>query len=291
MDDGDLPGSLGGGSALSPAEWGQVIAQTVQWLGPVPVTVLAHHAADRDDVIGLVRFAHRLECHTLLVSDGSGIDRDRAEALLDAGLASVRILVGGVSDEIHRAVVGNPGREATSAVQHLIAARNSRPARLDVEVAIPWQGPVTEEVRAIIGWARQVGADGLRILAPFRAESMPADPELLDAIVDETSAYGRTSLATVDDIHAMVAKQDGGPGTLRAHGPSRRRRWRCPVGGQRIVVTANRQVHSCPFKDPVGTWTGELRDTWATAGEHLTAIAGCDRACAHVELAPEPIWG
>jgi hypothetical protein len=291
LDDGDLKNSMGVGEPLSLAEWEQVIAQAIQWLGPVPVTLLAHHAADAPELTHLIRFAHRLECPTLLVCDGSGIDEPRAEALLDVGLSAVRVWVGGVSDVIHQAVVGNPGREATLAVQNLVAARDARNADLDIEVAIPWQGPANAEARAIVGWARQVGADGLRIVAPFHAEKLPADPELLDAIVDEIGSFGRTPSATIDEIHAMVARQDGHPGLARAHAPSRRRRFACPVGGQRIVVTANRQIHSCPFKAPVGVWTDELRQTWAGAQDHLRSIAACDRACAHVQLAPESMFG
>ncbi len=291
LDDTDLPGSLGSGKAMSSADWGRVIAQTVEWVGPVPVTVLAHHAADRFELPAVIRFAHRLECPTLLVADGSGIDRARAEALIDVGLSAARIVVGGVSEEIHREVVGNSAREATAAVQHLIAARSARGARLDVEVALPWRGPATEEARAVVGWARQVGVDGLRIIAPFHATGLPADPELLDALMDEMGAFGRAALASIDEIHAMVARQDGQPGLSRKQGKALRRRWRCPVGGQRLVVTGHRQVYSCPFKPAVGEWDGELRRTWMTSREHLSAIAGCDRACAHVELAPEPIWG
>ncbi len=291
LDEADLPGSLGEGETLLPRDYDQILAQAVQWLGALEVTVLAQHSGDHGSLVPLVRFAHRLECPTLVVTDGTGIDRARAEDLLDAGLSHIRVLVGGVSDPIHRAVVGNPGPEATSAVQELVAAKRERGASVDIEVGIPWQGPVTEEIRAVVGWARQIGADGIRILAPYRAHDMPADPELLDEVVDAAGAFGRTTGASVDEIHAMVASQDGEPGVAHRESPGRRRRWRCPVGGQRLVVTATGRVHACPFKHPIGRFDGELRETFAGAREHLDAIRSCGRACAHVELAPEPIWG
>ncbi len=291
LDEADLEGALGPGDPLQPRDFDQILAQTVQWLGPLDVTILAHHSGDHGALVQIVRFAHRLECPTLVVTDGTGIDRARAEALLDAGLSHIRVLVGGVSDQTHRAVVGNPGPEATSAVLNLVAAKRERSAPLDIEVAIPWRGPVTEEVRAVVGWARQIGADGMRIMAPYQAQDMPADPELLDAVVDAAGTFGRTPAAAVDEIHAMVASQDGEPGVEHRESPGRRRRWRCPVGGQRLVVTATGRVHSCPFKAPIGHYEGELRETYAGAGAHLDAIRSCGRACAHVELAPEPIWG
>jgi hypothetical protein len=291
LDEADLPGSLGTGEALQPKDYDQLLAQAIQWLGPVEFTVLATHSADHSSLIQIVRFAHRLECPTLVVTDGTGIDGTRAEALIDAGLSHIRVLVGGVSDQVHRAVVGNPGPEATTAVQHLIAAKRDRGSPLDIEVGIPWKGPVTEEIRAVVGWARQIGADGMRILAPYTAEDMPANPELLDEIIDSAGAFGRADDAAVEEIHAMVAAQDGEPGLAHRGSPSRRRRWKCPVGGQRLVITATGRVHSCPFKAPIGRWEGDLRHTFAGAGDHLAAIRSCGRACAHPELAPAPIWG
>ncbi len=291
LDDADLPGCMGDAEPLQPKDYDQILAQAVQWLGPIQLTVLATHSAGHGSLPNIVRFAHRLECPTLVVTDGTGIDRDRAELLLDSGLSHIRVLVGGVSDQVHRAVVGNPGPEATTAVQHLISAKRARSAPMDIEVAIPWKGPVTEEIRAVVGWAKQIGADGMRIVAPFTAEDMPANPELLDDVLDSAGTFGRTSQAAVDEIHAMVAAQDGQPGIAHRGSPGRRRRWKCPVGGQRLVLTATGRVHSCPFKAPIGQWAGDLRATFAGAGPHLDAIRSCGRACAHIELAPEPIWG
>jgi MoaA/NifB/PqqE/SkfB family radical SAM enzyme len=291
LDEADLPGSLGEGVELTVKDYDQVLAQAVQWLGPVQLTVLATHSVDHPCLPGLVRFAHRLECPTLVVTDGSGLDEKRAEALLDAGLSHIRVMVGGVSDQIHRAVVGNSSSDATGAVAQLVSSRRARGRNLDIEVGIPWQGPVTEDLRAIVGWARQIGADGVRILAPYRAERMPANPELLDAVVDEAGDFCRTREAAIREIHAMVASQDGQPGVARSEVEGRRRRWKCPVGGQRLVITAVGRIHSCPFKAPIGRWEGELRDTFSGAGEHLNAVRSCGRACAHVELVPEPIWG
>jgi len=86
----------------------------------------------------------------------------------------------------------------------------------------------------------------------------------------------------------MVAHQDGGPGVASTHA---RRRGKCPVGGQRLVIGARRSVYSCPFHAPIGVLGDELRDVWAHAGPHLDSIASCSRACVHTELAPQPILG
>jgi len=286
LDDADLPGVLGEGELLQLGDWRKLISGAVEWLGPVDVTVLATHSGDHGSLPEVIRFAHRLECHTLLVTDGTGIDLHRAEELIDRGLNRVRVLVGGVSDDIQRSVVGNSAVEATEAVRALVEARRDREADLDIEVVVPWRGRADEEVRAVLGWARQVGANGFRVMPPWKADQLPADPELLDALLAEERPFNRSERAAISELHAMVAHQDGLPGLARRSGPVRRRRFRCPVGGQRVEVTALGQVCSCPFQPAIGTLEGRLEQVWANAGRHLEAISACDRACAHPELAP-----
>lgn len=290
LDDADFPNLILDGDALGLPDWRRVLASAVTWLGPVPVTVQAGHRAQHPYLAEIVRFAHRLECRTLLVTDGGGLGSAGAEELVDCGLAAARIWVGGVSEHVHEAVVGSPLADATGALAALSAARKSRGARLDLEVGIPWQGPVASEVKAIIGWARQAGLDGFRLVAPWRATRVPTDPELLDDLSDEPLPFNRTPAPTFDELHAMAASQDGEPGFARS-GSSRRNA--CPVGGQRVEITATGGLFCCPFKEPIGDVDDDLRSAWAAAGPHLQAISACDRACAHVELAPArlgPPW-
>lgn len=288
VDDADLPGVMGSGKPLTLHQWQQAIAEVVAWIGPVPVTVIATHNADDAEVPDLIRFAHRLECSTRLVTDGTGLTEDRARYFLSCGLGAVRLLVGGVSEMVQRQTVGNAAVEATSALAALHTVRQEMGVELDIEVAIPWVVDVTLELSAVIGWARQAGADGFRIVAPYRADNLPADPELLDHVMDDYGLFCRNSTGNIEEIHAMVAHQDGAPGVAREHS---RRRSKCPVGGQRLVIGRRRSVYSCPFHAPIGELDGELSAVWEQAGAHLGAIAGCTRACVHTELAPQPILG
>ncbi len=291
LDDADLPGVLGTGDELTLAAWRRLLTSGVGWLGPVPVTLIATHNARHPYLAELVRFVHRLECDTELVTDGTGLDLDKAEELVDCGLAAARVLVGGMSEDVHRAVVGGSLADATGAVAALLAARKDRGASLDVEIGIPWQEPVQTELRAVIGWARQAGADGFRLVAPWRAERLPMDPELLDGVADEAEPFNRTPGATLDELHAMAAAQDGQPGLARSGLGFRRRSFPCPVGGQRLEITSRGRLSCCPFKTPIGAVADDLERAWAAAGPHLEAIASCERACAHPELAPRPILG
>jgi hypothetical protein len=291
IDDGDLEGSLGTGERTSSARLQRIVIEMVDWLGPVPMTLLATREGGSHLVETLVRFAHRLECPTQLVTAGKGIDQDRAEALVDCGLMGVRVLVGGVSDGVQRSVVGQPAIEATDAVMALLAARESRRAALDIEVGIPWKGRADEELRAVVGWARQVGVDGFRVIAPYKATDLPVHAELLDEIAGASDDFNRTDPATLSEIHAMVVNQDSQPGAPRTHGKLQRRRFSCPVGGQRLEFTTQGHISSCPFKTPIAEAEGSVEQIWAGAGAHLEAIKSCDRVCAHVELAPQRIWG
>jgi MoaA/NifB/PqqE/SkfB family radical SAM enzyme len=288
LDDRDLAGTMGTGEELTLQEWNQTIAQVIEWLGPVPVTVIATRNTTDALVPELIRFAHRLECPTTLVTDGTGIDVDKAVELLASGLSSIRVLVGGVSDEVQQRTVGNDAAAATGAVAAMLSARRDTELDIDIEVIIPWVEGVTEELNAIVGWARQAGADGFRLTAPYRAASLPADPELLDEIVDSSEGFCRNTSVNLEELHAMVAHQDGAPGLSRSHS---RRRFKCSVGGERLVIGRRRSVYSCPFHAPIVELDVDFASAWAQAGTHLECIATCTRACVHAELAPQPILG
>ena len=288
MDDPHLPHSFGSGEPLSIAEWRDAIASVVRRWGPLPVTVLANRNASDGDAAAAVRFAHRLGCPTLLVTDGTGVTDALADELVGGGLDSVRITVGGVSDGIQLKTVGNTASQATGAVASFLGSRARVSESLDVEVAIPWVDGVTAELTAIIGWAHEAGVDGFRLVAPYRAASLPADPELLDNVIDAAQGFCRNGPTSIEELHAMVAHQDGEPGLARRHA---RRRFKCPVGGQRIVVGRRRNVYSCPFHEPIGELQGDLDRLWSNGTDHFRRIAECKRACVHTQLAPEPILG
>jgi MoaA/NifB/PqqE/SkfB family radical SAM enzyme len=286
VDDAGLPGSIGDGAPLSTAQWQNAIAAMVARLGPLPVTVLAQNSGGLPIVAMLVRFAHRLECSTLLVTNGTGVDHSAAHALLSAGLGAVRVHVGGVSEAVQQATVGNSAADATGAVAVLLKARTEGQAPLDVEVAIPWVVGVDEELSAVVGWAKQAGVDGLRIAAPYQATSIPVLAELLNDTINDADGFFRNTSSSIRALHAMADKQDGAPGTPRGSG-----RRRCPVGGQRLVIGAQRAVYSCPFQAPMGSLDGEIDDVLSQGRPHLEAIKACTRSCVHPDLAPQPLLG
>jgi hypothetical protein len=251
--------------------------------------VLATHSAQHKLLPELVRFAHRLECPTLLVTDGVGSDLDRAEELIDRGLAKVRVLVASLDEDVQRAVVGGGAAEAQAAVQALLNARRERRSTLDVEIGLPWSGGAASSARGVLGWSRQIGADGLRVLPPWKA-ALVGDPAALEELQREGGAFLRSEGTVYRDIVAMHAAADGQPGLPRAEAELRLRGRRCPVGGQRLELSARSRVSACPFQAPIGEYSEDIRGLWASGGAHQQAIASCGRACAHPELAPDPLF-
>ena len=290
LDPSGLAGAADPGPAPPLAVLQRRVAEAVRWLGPVPVTVLAHARGADPITIEIIRFAHRLDCPTRLETNGDGIDRAAALALVDAGLRAVVVRVGGIHPATHAAVTQGDLAAAQLAARSLVGARRDRGAALDLEIAIPWRGPAASEARAVAEWARQAGADGVRVEAPYRASQVgdPAHDGALDALLAVPAPFGRTPSATGEELRRMAIAADGGPGLPRTRA-GHRRLSRCPIGGQRLELGAEGQLVCCPFHPPIPLGSAALADAWRGADPHLAAIRACDRACAHVELAPAPL--
>ena len=185
---------------------------------------------------------------------------------------------------VQRQTVGNAAVEATSALAALQNARQERDAALDIEIAIPWVEGVTLSSAPLSATARR----GRRLphVAPYRAEKLPADPELLDSMLDDYGLFCRNSTSSIEDLHAMVAHQDGAPGMGREHS---RRRSKCPIGGQRLVIGRRRAVKAAPFTRRSASSTVSLHPVWEQ--ERSPRRHRRLHPCLHTELAPQPILG
>ncbi len=274
LDDADLPGSLGEGAPLAEAALQARIAEAVGWLGPLPVTVFSAGIDAEGPAIELLRFAHRLDNATTLVTAGLGLDERVALALMDAGLGRLCLRLDADS--------AAPGSPAQGALKALRFARNARQAPLDLECWLPWEGASAAAAPALLLWARAAGADGLRVVAPWRAEDLsPAPPPAAAPPFDRTDPGTRALLARMKDATPGPGA-DGRSALRRPFGP-------CPVGGQRLELTLNGRLCACPFQVPI-PGDGALASRVATgASDHLQAISACDRVCAHPELVPAPL--
>jgi hypothetical protein len=271
------------GPALGEARARQAVIDAVAWLGPVPVDIDAPSVGPA--LAGLVRFVHRLDCPVRLLTDGTGLGPSEALALVDAGLGAVRLRVAGVSDAVQVPVLGVPVADSSSALQALSAARADRAQPLDIEVLVPWQGEVGRELRALAGWCREAGADGLRLGAPDAPDAVCRDTEALALARGEPRPFSRTEAAVFDDLAEMAVRGGGpGPGLPRDGG-------HCPVAAQRLVVDGQGVggVYACPFHAgaaPAGT---DPSAAWAGGEAHRAAISGCTRRCAAEGLRAEGV--
>lgn len=271
------------GPALGEARARQSVIDAVAWLGPVPVDI--ESASVGAEIVGLVRFVHRLDCPVCLRTDGAGLGAAEALALVDAGLRAVQLRVAGVSDAVQLPITGVPVAVAAAALQALVAARADRGVALDIEVLVPWEGDAGHELRALLGWSREAGADGLRLGAPLAPAAVCRDGAALALARGERGAFHRTPPAVLDGLAEMsAAAGDSGPGLPRAGG-------RCPVAAQRLVVdgAGSGGVYSCPFHAGAAPIGAAPSAAWAAGDPHRAAIAACTRRCVAEGLRPEPV--
>lgn len=272
--------------------WQSILLSAVEWLGPVPVTFLSRSQAVSPLLPELVRFANRLECAVTLYGVEGGIDDELALRLVDCGLNRACLVLGGVTPDLQAEVSGRSVGRTTAAVNALVQARERRRVDLDVVVDFPCTPATAKDLEAVLGWARQAGADGFAVSPPFLAPATPAQVD--DALARRVAAleasrdpFHRTARDTVTALRSTWEAGDGGPGGL---GPTR-----CPVAGLRIDVRACGRFGSCPFHRSIGRLESgsNVADAWALGEAHFEAVHSCARRCWHQGLVPSglaPPW-
>ena len=264
---------------LTPADWKDVITDVVEWLGPVPVTAILKGGAE-DWCMRVVRYAHRLECPVTLETRGEGFDDAQCKQFLLAGVAKVRVDLDGKSL--------TPEREAsTQSVVRFLETRKKLATQAEVVVRLHCDHETAAEIPALVGWALQVGVDGVEFVAPTHGPvgdvSLPAAAaERIARVEGGAGPACRTPAGTLEAIQAVWAEAADAPGASRQ---SSRDGARCPVGGLRVEVRADGSFGACPFQAPAGCWQKGTRlgELWEQGGEHHAAIAACDRVCQHPE--------
>lgn len=253
------------GSAMSEAQWRDAIVRVVQWLGPVRVAFAGGEPALSARLEPLVRFANRLECPTHVVT-GGGVDPELCMALVDRGLGAVTVLVGGIDDATHKAVVGTELAEATRTLEGFLEARTRRGRPLGLYVGVPLSPANVSSVGAVGAWARQAGADGVLATLPLAS---PVPEGALDAV----AALGRDNLT---------------PRHLREHLAGRRSR---PHGGLRAEVLSDGTLLVSSHVPPLGNVRdGDPKEIWESADEAIRAARAHVRPWDEVELVPRELY-
>lgn len=269
----DLPNSLGDGSEISLAQVQFLIADFVQKTGENPVHVWAMENGASEKVAQILRFAHRLDCFTLVMVNGEGFDKESVLQLLRSGVDEIWFLFGGVSQQVHQEVTGLDVDQTTQTLQWFLNARaESRDEfRSKICIGVPWIYEAPKEMSAIRNWGQELGVDKIQVLLPYygaelASETIPNHPKLSSLLAKALHGFEREE------------KSPKLPG------------WRkqvpgfCPIGNTRLEIGAKGQVCSCPFKAPV-TWEREdMSALWQKLSAHRGEILRCKQMCWHPEL-------
>ena len=248
LDDLDAPAPFAG-AALDLLAWQGVIVDRLAEGGTVPVEVVGR--AGHPWLVEVARFAARLDCPVTVRTAGR-LEDHGAEGLGAGGVR--RVLLVGVD---------------TDAVAALVRARRSLQSSLDVLVEVP-PGADLEEISARL---RGVGADGVRVAAPWRGGPWGAEMTAwIEGAAARVASYDRSDRNALHEL----ARMDGrGPGAPRRTG-------HCAVGGLRLEVGPDGGMYACPHQEQRLPPGGDPRS--GLAG-HRTLIRACDRVCLHPDLA------
>lgn len=248
--------------ALRPAQARETIVDAVAWLGPLPVAVWpGTQAADAawETARGALRLAYRLDCHTTLVTDGHGLDADRARALVDGGLHRVQLQLADTADA--------PAAEA--ALGALAAAATARGVPLRLEAALLWSAALAPHAATLATGLSRAGATAVAVVPGWR-DTGPALPLPPGLAVAPAAAQLTGALAG--------ARGDGAPG-LPGSG-------RCSVAHRRVERSPDGLLRACPHLPPLPD--AALREAWTTGRDHRDRIQACDRQCLHPLLGGAP---
>ena len=262
---------------LTPADWKEVITDVVEWLGPVPVTVILKDSAE-DWCMRVVRYAHRLECPVTLETRGAGFDAVQCKQFLLAGVARVRVELDGRSL--------TPEREAVSqSVVRFLETRKALATKADISVRVRCDEGSISQMPALVGWALQIGIDGIEFVGPDESESL--DVAINGSVADRIARVEGVARNTLHPIQRMLScgcrKQPDVISTLRrrpavGHGLFDR--------GLRLTVSADGSFGTCAYEPPTGRWQKGTRlgALWRDAVKDVE-IAPCDRVCQHPDYA------
>lgn len=276
LDDLDAPGKIGA-ETLDLEGWYDAVVGIVEWAGALPIRVVAR--GGHPLLPELIRFGHRLECPVSLRTSAAGIDVARAQALVDAGLAEIRVRVAGVSNGVQRAVLRETAADTHRAIAALLDARRSRGSPLRILVEVPVDPRGAAELPEIFGAARASGIDGVALAAPWRGVALDAATiAAVEWARTQPPPFHATAPAVLQALLGMK-DVDGEPGVPRRSGA-------CPVGAVRLEVRADGAVYACPFIEGRSTTKPPVAAAWEALSGHRAAIRGCGRACAHPDLLP-----
>ena len=90
-------------------KWKEIIANLERWLGHFRLRICGGEPFMREDLLEIIRYSHRLGIVTILTTNGSLIDKNIAEKIIESGLDFISISLDSLKEEPHDFLRGFPG--------------------------------------------------------------------------------------------------------------------------------------------------------------------------------------
>jgi hypothetical protein len=258
LDKLGAPGPVPVNPSFSLDAWYERILEVMEG-GVIPVEFIAYPQHPRLEL--LIRFCHRLEAPTSLRTEGTGLDRRVADALVDAGLQQLWLLI------------EQPATipDTFIAIEQLKASRSDRKSPLKIGVEALFVASWARELPGIFRASRLAGIESVRLLAPYQGPVWQQDQQDRQAVMLDIMALDRPPFnATAPGLkEALEQMQEALPGTPRSSGF-------CTLGSQ-VELLPDHSIRCCPFQKGAAI-TGLPSKVLA---EHRTAIRACNRECWH----------
>jgi MoaA/NifB/PqqE/SkfB family radical SAM enzyme len=235
------------------------------------------------DLMEVVRGVNALDVHTIVVSNGSLLYRDRCQALVDAGLRQINLSIDDFAEE-HNAARGIPQlfERATEAI-HVLRALSPK---LQIGVSTLICARNLERLPRLLRWILdELPVDTVRFQAYTEVVGRPRDWSLEDVTRDPL--WPRDA-GMVTEVLAELGRAAADPrvGNPRAQfdkfrdyflDPTGDLGLRCPAGASSFAVSATGGVRACIMTPEVGNIDRE--DPIAIYHGHFPAARQLARFC------------
>lgn len=144
---------------LTQGQWFKIIDDLRKWLGPnYLVSIGGGEPLLRDDIFVLLNYLVKNNFQVVLETNGYLVDRARAQALVQTGLAEVRVSLYSLTPALHDAARGIPGaaHRARGSLFLLKKAKEEFNSNLKISIGLLlYNNNIGEEAINLINWAIQ----------------------------------------------------------------------------------------------------------------------------------------
>lgn len=295
-------------------EWERTLSDLKKWLKSFRFNFLGGEPFLREDFIDILGVSRSLNIMTGVTTNGSLITAEIANKLGMLDLFSIGVSVDGISAETHEKVRGCPG-QYRKIINGLIYLQNSCKSSTSIIVRTIIMKDNIDELVQLVKLVKELKLSGI-IFQPLdpqpvidgkppNCEMLPFDFSLWLA---EYKSHQVTDFENLDEciMELISLKRSGAPIvnsetsllTIKHQmlDEKSRKRSRCPVGVQNLMILPNGDVHTCCDTVNFGPLGNVIHSTpkevWQTThAKHQRELTrNCDRNCLFFSHARRSIW-